>query len=66
MLQDTLFHNELFFFQRGKKNSQQFLIKYAWQGIEKNLSLWYLIPTEQICKGEQEHWQLLCFANNSQ
>lgn len=57
MLQNTLFHNELFFPQRGK-NSQRFLIKYAWQGIEKNLSLWDLIPTEPICKVEQERWQL--------
>lgn len=29
-----------------KKHSQQFLIKYAWQGIEGDLSLWGLIPTE--------------------
>lgn len=54
------------FSPKEEKHSQQFLIKYAWQGIEKeDLSLWGLIPTEQTCKVEQEHWQLLCFVNNS-
>lgn len=45
--------------------SQQFLIKYAWQGIEETLSLWDLIPTAQICKVKAAHRQLPCFANNA-
>lgn len=57
----------LFFSPKEEKTlSHKILIKYAWQGIEEDLSLWHLIPTEQTCKAEQEHRQLLCFANNSQ
>lgn len=48
--------------KEGEKNSQQFFIKYAWQGTEENLSLWDLIPMAQIRKVQR---QLLCFENNS-
>ena len=51
---------------KEEKYSQQFLIKYAWQDIEEDLSLCDLIPTEQTCKVEQERWQKLCFVNNSE
>lgn len=54
------------FFFKEEKISQQLLIKICMARYRRGLVLWDLIPTEQTCKVEQEHWWLLCFVNNSQ